>query len=199
MLLADSSHRHFLHSLMICEVLASLDLGIRARPGLRLIGWQEILGRAPEATRSSPTPFRIPRPSGGSVIPDGLFGIEYRSGNKNSYRFFALEADRGTMPVVRSNPEQTSHLGKISAYREILERRAYKTHWGIPNLLVLTVTTSEARMAGMLNRLGEQDGSHAAILFKAVTRDALRQPMTQILTEPWRRAALPPLDVGESD
>lgn len=45
-LLADSPHRQFLHSLMICEALASLDLGIRATPGLRLIGWPEILGRA---------------------------------------------------------------------------------------------------------------------------------------------------------
>jgi hypothetical protein len=49
---SGNGHRQFLHSLMISELLASLDLAVRANPNLRLIGWQEILERAPEAARS---------------------------------------------------------------------------------------------------------------------------------------------------
>ena len=198
-LLANSPHRQFQHSLMICEALASLDLGVRASPALRYIGWPEILGRAPEATRSSPTPFRIPVPCGGYLVPDGLLGVEYGSSDKKTYRFFALEADRGTMPVARANPNQTSYLGKLAAYREVVDRQVHKSHFGIPNLLVLTLTTGEARMAEMLKRLGGLAGNHAAFLFKAIRDDAPRTPMPQLLTEPWQRAGHPPLCIGESD
>ncbi len=197
--LAASAHRQFLHSLMICEALASLDLGIRANPRLRFIGWQEILGRAPDATRSSPAPFRIPVPSGGYLVPDGLFGIEYGSGDSKAYRFFALEADRGTMPVARSNPNQTSYLGKMAAYREVVGRQVHKSYWGLPNLLVLTLTTGETRLAEMLRQLGGHAGNSAAFLFKSIRSDTLRTPVPQLLTEPWQRAKVPPLRINEPD
>jgi protein involved in plasmid replication-relaxation len=193
--LATTAHRQFLHSLMICEVLASLELGIRAKAGLRLIAWPEILRRAPEPTRSSPAPFRLPVPSGGYLVPDGLVGIEYAQGDTKAYRFFALEADRGTMPVVRSGQNQTSFMGKIAAYREIIERRIHKAHWGIPNLLVLTVTTSESRMQEMIRCLGDQGGECAAFLFAAATDADRKVPLPELLTEPWLRANLDPLAI----
>ena len=193
--LSTTAHRQFLHSLMICEVLASLDLGTRANSRLRLIAWPEILGRAPEATRSSQTPFRVPVPSGGYLVPDGLFGIEYAQGGTKTYRFFALEADRGTMPIVRSSQNQTSILGKVAAYREIIGRQMHKAHWGIPNLLVLTVTTNESRMREMIRCLGDQGGECAAFLFAAVGDAALKIPVPSLLVEPWARAGLPPLRI----
>ena len=64
----EACHHQFLHALMICEGLASLDLGVRATPHLRFIAWPEILGRAPEATRASRTPFRVPVPSGSYLV-----------------------------------------------------------------------------------------------------------------------------------
>ncbi|MEI9887764.1 MAG: replication-relaxation family protein [Rhizomicrobium sp.] len=194
--LADSPHRQFLHSLMICETLASLDLGVRATAGLRLIGWPEILGRAPDATRSSPTPFRIPVPSGGYLVPDGLFGIEYSSGGSKSYRFFALEADRGTVPIVRSSPNQSSYLGKIGSYREIIVRQVHKTYLGLPNLLVLTLTTSQERMTGIMGRLQREQGDNATFLFGAIAAGATRTPMP-LLTAAWRRAGFSPLRIDE--
>src|SRR5258708_18593607 len=95
--LSEPAPRQYQHSLIMCQILASLDLGVRAAPSLRFIAWPEILGRAPEATRSSATPFRLPVPSGRYLVPDGLFGLEYATGASKAYRFFALEADRGTM------------------------------------------------------------------------------------------------------
>jgi len=186
--LAGTAHRQFLHALMICEALASMELAVRADGRLRFIAWPEILARAPEATRASRTPFRLPVRSGGYVVPDGLLGLEYRAGDAKSYRFFALEADRGTMPVVRSRPGQTSYLGKLAAYGEIIGQQAHKTHWGIPNLLVLTLMNSEARMRATLERLSKQPGDNAAFLFKAIDASALRTPAKQLLFEPWQRA-----------
>jgi hypothetical protein len=187
-----AGHRQFLHALMICEVLASLDLSIRDIPGLRLIGWQEILSRAPDTVRLSPTPFRIPVPSGGYLVPDGLFGIEYAAGETKTYRFFALEADRGTMPIFRTNSNQTSYLGKLTAYREIIEQRLYKARLGLPNLFVLTVTTNLTRLIG-ITRLSAETGASPFFLFKA--SESLTTPAPELLIEPWERAGLLPLSI----
>ena len=192
--LSETGHQQFLHSLMICEVLASLELGTRADPGLRFIGWPEMLGKAPEATRSSPALFRFPLPSGGQLVPDGLFGIEYRSGETKTYRFFALEADRGTMPVARSSAGQSSYLSKLGAYREVIECGLYKTRLGLPNLLVLTVMLDEKRLSETMRRFGERGGG-ATFLFKAA--GSLLTPDRQFLGEPWERAGLPPLRINE--
>jgi hypothetical protein len=193
--LGATAHRQFRHSLLICEVLASLELGTRASGTLRFIGWPEILARVPEAARTTSGPFRLPVPFGGHLVPDGVFGIEYRLAEAKSYRFFALEADRGTMPVSRSRPGQTSYLGKLATYGEIIAHQVHKTHWGVPNLMVLTVTTNAARMAEIINKL--HSGS-PAFLFKAAEENGLTKPMPELLTEPWQRTGHAPISVAES-
>ena len=194
--IAGTACRQFLHALMTCEALASIELAARADEHLRFIAWPEILARAPEAIRASRTPFRLPLPSGGYLVPDGVFGIEYRTGEAKTYHFFALEADRGTMPVCRSKPGQTSYLGKLAAYGDIITRQVHKTHWGIPNLLVLTVTTSASRCSEMVAKLGA--GGSPAFLFKAVEGRSLSVPVPTLLTEAWTRAGSAPLAIGES-
>jgi hypothetical protein len=166
--LAPTAHRQFAHSLLICECLASIELAALAKPGIRFIPWPEILARAPESTRSSAVPFRIPA-SGGTIIPDGLFGLEYDSGVKKSYRFLALEIDRGTMPLVRSIGNQTSYLRKLAAYQEIIERQLQKTHLGVSTLFVLTVMTDKKRQAETIRLLDKQGGG-PQFLFKSISQ-----------------------------
>ena len=190
---ATTAHRQFLHALMICEALASIELAARDHAALRFIPWPEILARASEQTRASTAPLRLPAPSGGYLVPDGVFGLEYRDGDAKSYRFFALEADRGTMPVSRSKPGQTSYLGKLAAYGELIREQVHKARWGVPNLLVLSLTTSAARAAGIVAKLGT--GS-PAFLFKAAEGTAMTKPTPELLLEPWQRAGLPPLSIA---
>jgi hypothetical protein len=203
--LGDGAHRQFAHSLMICEVLSSIDLGVRGRSDLRLVSWQEILAKAPEATQRSPAPFRIPvlasdtaqSSCDGTVVPDALFGLEYKTEEKTVYRFFALEADRGTMPVVRTNRAQSSYLKKMTAYREIVARQIHKSHLGLPNLLVLTVTTNAAHMKRIMQQVNEHIGAHAGLLFLPFdTEDPaeiVRSPSMEFLVTPWQRVGWPPL------
>ena len=191
-----TAHRQFLHALMTGEALASIELAARTSAALRFIPWAEILARAPEATRTSAAPLRLPVPSGGYLVPDGVFGLEYGNGDDTAYRFFALEADRGTMPVSRSKPGQTSYLGKLAAYGEIIREHVHRAHWGVPNLIVLTLTTSAVREAEIVAKLG--DNGSPAFLFKAVDGKALASPIRELLTEPWTRAGLPPLSIAES-
>jgi hypothetical protein len=71
----------------------------------------------------------------------------------------------------------------------------HKTHWGVPNLLVLILTTSAARCPEMIAKLGT--GS-PAFLFEAVAGAALSKPLPTLLSEPWERAGLSPLSIAES-
>src|SRR4029077_19925925 len=52
---------NFAHELMVCQIMASFELGARDT-GVRLITWHDILRsrRLPETTRRSAKPFHIP-------------------------------------------------------------------------------------------------------------------------------------------
>lgn len=192
------ANRQFAHTLMICEIVASIEIAATADPNLRFIPWHEIFAKAPAATRNSPHPLRIPcqgTVGADFVVPDALFGLEYRAGEKKSYRFFALEADRATMPVIRANCDQTSYLAKLIAYREVLASEAYRAHLGLPNLLVLTVTTSERHKAGIMSALFDVTGGSTAFLFKSVEGNppgGMSRAEPSVLLEPWERAGYPP-------
>jgi len=195
--LSEAVHRQFAHSVMICECLASIEIATREVRGLRFIPWPEILARAPESTRDSAIPFRI-GVSSGAIIPDGLFGLEYQSEGKKTYRFFALEVDRSTMPVERSNRNQTSYLAKLGMYRQIIVGHVHKAHLGISTLFVLTVTTQETRLAEIARGF-ERGGRGPEFLFKSVAEQSLIKPIPRLLGEPWQRAGVPPLNIAESD
>jgi hypothetical protein len=138
--------------------------------------------------------FKIPH-STGCIVPDALFGLEYFDGSRKRYRFFALEIDRGTMPIVRSNPHQTSYLSKLAAYAEILAGQVYKSHLGLPNLLVLTVTTCERHKQAIMQRLHGNSGEYAAFLFQALPRATLAFPLPSLLEQAWERVGHSPFAI----
>src|SRR5581483_4626806 len=41
------AYRQFAHELMICDCMASIELGVQSDQNLRFISWQEIIARAP--------------------------------------------------------------------------------------------------------------------------------------------------------
>jgi len=176
--LAETAHRQFAHSLMICEVLATLELAVRRDGASRFIAWPEILAKAPLATRTSAHPFRLAAGAPGQsaadrgrfLVPDGLFGLEYCHGDARSYRFFALETDRGTMPLSRTTEMQSSCVNKLLNYRNAIASGAHRLHWGVPNLLVLTVTTSEQRRTSIMAALDRLPVRSAFLLFATWTQ-----------------------------
>jgi hypothetical protein len=194
--------RWFSHQLMIADILASIELGVRENASLRFIGWRGILNRAPEATRSRAIPLAMPvsahaARAGTVLIPDGLFGLEYDAAGAKTYRFFALEADRATMPVTRSDSRQTSYLKKLLAYRDIMARKAFHSQFGVPNLLVLTVTSNERHMRSIMAQLtGVTDGKgNTVFLFKTLSTlgdfQVAALPTPALLTDPWERVGHP--------
>ena len=210
------AYRQFAHQLMICECLASIELGVRQDPNLRFISWVDILAKAPETTRALTNPFAIPvsisynsSPAAATqhadikIVPDGLFGLEYRQDGQKMYRFFALEADRATMPIVRSNLQQTSYLRKILGYRQIAANNIHKSHLGIPNLLVLSVTTNETHMANIMSLVGTlaHEGRSRLFLFKTMSSVGdfanAPEPVSHMLVAPWKRVGCDDLHINK--
>ncbi|MBR7518124.1 hypothetical protein KC217_20865, partial [Mycobacterium tuberculosis] len=75
-----------------------------------------------------------------AVIPDGLCGIAHA---KRGVSFYAIEADRNNEPIETSKLSRSSVARHIWGYRYVLRNELYKSHYGLPNLQVLTITTSE--------------------------------------------------------
>jgi hypothetical protein len=171
--------------------LASIELATRGRDNIRFIPWPEILAKAPEATRQSAKPYLLSADNGETVVPDALFGLEYRHDGCKAYRFFALEADRGTMPIARTGKTGTSVLGKLDAYRGILAHEGYRRLLGIPNLLVLTVTTNETRCAKIVNLWSAISADRRPFLFRTIA--GATTPDTSLLVQSWQRSGAPSL------
>jgi hypothetical protein len=199
--------RRYHHELMICDIISSVEIGVRADPTLRFISWPEILAKTPEATQRSEKPFEVPVsvsytcPRTGQthhcdrpLVPDAIFGIEYTKNGQKSYRFFVLEADRNSEPVFRGNLDQTSYLRKILQYREIAARSLYESRWGLPNFLVLNVTTNPQHMTNILSSVKEVSGGKGSTFLLFKTMPSLSSlgkappPTPDMLTAAWQRA-----------
>jgi hypothetical protein len=208
------AYRQFAHELMICDCMASIELGVRQDHRLRFISWQEIVAKAPERTCNLDNPFAIPvsishtfASTGATqradikIVPDGLFGLEYTCDGQKTYRFFALEADRNTLPVMRSNLHQSSYLRKILTYRQIAAQNIYKSHLGLPILLVLTVATNELHLTNIMSLVKElaHEGKSRFFLFKTKSSvgdyQKAPEPTAHILTAPWQRVGYEPFRI----
>jgi hypothetical protein len=140
----------FLHRLMCACVGASFELSATTQ-GLRYIPRHEILThqRCPAATRTAPNPLAISLPGTGdrTLIPDDLFGLHYPG---VGFSFFAVEIDRNTESIERTSLEQSAFGKKVIGYLRLLQHRAYRDWWGIPNLTVLTVTTNATHATNLV-------------------------------------------------
>lgn len=147
----------FLHQLMGACVAASFEIAATTK-GLRYIPREEILSH-PRCTAASetPNPMAIPLLDHGpetAIIPDDLFGLEYPG---SGFRFFAVEIDRNTESIQRRDQRQNAFSKKIKGYLDVLKNQTFRSHWGLPNLHVLTITTNATHGLNILEHLRKQD------------------------------------------
>ena len=151
----------WLHRYMVSLVTASIELAATGKDDLTYVPQSAILGRA-ESELRYPTTFTEPE-TGQDVtkllIPDAVFGLEYRKGVASSYRFFVVEADRGTEPTTTKNFNRKSHLRNLLQYRDYIGNGRYKEHLRLSApLLVLNVSTDQAKHERMIKLTGEVSG-----------------------------------------
>ena len=177
------------HTLAVAEVMVAFEVACRSREGVRFIPPEEVLAGAPEATRRLRLPFRWQvevreggKPSRLGVEPDKVFGLRFEGEPEGrNLAFFFLEADRGTMPVMRKGLAQTSFLRKLLAYQETWRQGIHRTHLGIPNFRVLTVTTDRVRVGNLVEACRSLGGGSRLFLFI----DSTEFGNMNILTSEW--------------
>jgi hypothetical protein len=208
--LPKSYHHNFVHELMIAQVTASIELGTRENPNVRLITWPEILAneRTPQGARdaANPTAIRVSysfrgESFTGDIIADARpFGLERMIDGKPSYLFFpGIEADCGSEPIDAADTERASIAKKFAAYIAVLEHGIHRSHFGFPNFFVPLITATTTRMGSMMAVLDRLTAGHGSkiFLFKTFpTLTSVERPPTasgHMLIEPWQRVGFPPL------
>jgi hypothetical protein len=126
----------------------------REHGNIRLVSAEELIAAAP-GRRIGPNPFALHAKLSdrgavrdASVIPDLAFGLELAGGSRRNYM---VEIDRGTMPVTRSDPEQTSIERKMRVYLAAHAARQHQRQFGWKNFRVLVVTTDRQRIGSMID------------------------------------------------
>ena len=151
------------HTILVSETMVSLELACR-KHGVRLLYEDEL----DLLVQKQPFQWRA-KIAGGmnlGVIPDAVFALEYKDQNGQVQRaYFFLEADRGTMPVVRKNLFQTSFRRKLLAYESTWTNKVHQRHLGIHRFRVLTVTTIAARVNTLLEACSQLKRGHGLFLF----------------------------------
>lgn len=188
----------WLHQLMVASITASIELAVNDRDDLEFIPQADILERA-EATLQTEIAYDDPalkRRVVKAFAPDAVFGLKYITKDGPRYRFFVVEADRGTEPLVSNSGSRKSMLRSFHQYGAYIGEKLYRAHLGLTApLLLLTVTTSEQRLANMLEVASEVPALSRAALFQSWEsfRTPFRVPDLKptLLGGPWQRVAGP--------
>jgi hypothetical protein len=177
------------HALLVSETMVSLELACR-KHGIRLRYEDEL--ELP--VEKQPFQWRV-KIAGGmnlGVIPDRVFALEYTDQAGQIERaYFFLEADRGTMPVVRKQLTQTSFRRKLLAYEATWDNKVHQRHLGIPRFRVLTVTTIAARVQSLLLACSQLKRGHGLFLF--ADQSVLKMDLFSPIWRNGKTGALSPL------
>jgi hypothetical protein len=178
------------HSVARSRFMAALDVAQRDRNDIDLLEASMIIARAPEKTQRARYPLKwvaqVPDGHGGevpaSVISDDLFALVF---DDDSASYFVVEIDRGQMPVRRTVGRseevvagkrrlRTFYTHKLSTYWHGWRQRRHVQQFGIEQLRVLTVTTSEKRIETMLDALRDVTSGKGSELFLFIDEERLR-------------------------
>lgn len=148
------------HALLVSDVMTALELAAKGTH-IRLLTENDLQTGRPFRWR-----VKLNDTVELGIVPDRVFALEYLDGTtKTSRAYFFLEADRGTMPVVRRNLSQTSFYRKLLAYEATWERNIHRTRFGFHRFRVVTVTTSPARVQSLIDACKELPRGHGLFLF----------------------------------
>ena len=172
------------HALLVSDAMVAIELSVRNRAGIQFIREEALL---PQGDRLQRREFRWSvRLKGDSLglVPDQVFALDTACENGESDRaYFFLEADRGTMPVLRKNLKQTSIYRKLLAYETTWTRGLQKKLFGFHRFRVLIVTTTPARAAAIIDACAKLKRGHGLFL---ICDQATLAENPSIFDAPWK-------------
>ena len=201
--------RNFAHELMACIIAASFEIGTKTSPGIRIIGWDELIdsSQMPAATKQLTNPQVLLFSGDGKqeeIASDWRpFVIERNFQSKSYFFVFGFEADCGTEPIDTADSERSAIRNKFIAYLTALEHDVPRQRYGATTFMIPFITTTQARMRSMIALLERLRPGPLAkrFLFKhtpSFTSFDKPAPATgHMLTEPWHRAGFDPFRFAE--
>ncbi len=141
------------HQIEIADFQVALHRAAQDHCDTQLLSPDDILAAAPAATREARNPFLLraklshqgwTREVG--VVPDLVFGLKFADGSR---RCFMVEIDRGTMPITRSDINQTSFERKMRVYLAAHAAKQHQRQFGWKTFRVLTLTSDHHRITSM--------------------------------------------------
>jgi DNA-binding Lrp family transcriptional regulator len=169
------------HALLVSDVMVAIELACR-KSGIRLLTEHE-LGSTRERRQFGWKVTLSNRLKLG-VVPDRVFALDFKDQSRaNSRAFFFLEADRGTMPVIRKNLSQTSFHRKLLAYEATWLQSIHRTRFGFHRFRVITMTTNAARVKSLFAACAKLKRGQGLFLF--ADRTVLENP-SDIFSPVWQ-------------
>lgn len=174
------------HALLAADFMVALEVACRHHGHVRLLTGGELLmpGRKPGENEPFRWEVRLNNRIKLGVIPDQVFALEFTTGRtaKITRALYFLEADRGTMPVVRHSSLRSSIHRKMMAYEATWAQGIPRTRFGFNRFRVLTVTSSRPRLETMVRACRTLERGQGLFLF--TDAEALRTA-TNPLDLPW--------------
>lgn len=166
------------HQLEIIDFYVALQRAAASREDVQIIHPDQIVTEFPDQSFAARNPFalRVKLTDQGvargvGLVPDLVFGLRLPDGSR---RCFMVEIDRGTMPIVRTNPTQTSFARKMRVYLAAYAAKQHERHFGWKTFRVLTITTDADRMSSMasaLRRIHVSNGPGPGLFFFTTRSD----------------------------
>jgi hypothetical protein len=199
---AEMPARTFKHSMMICDALASIEIGA-VQSGCSLIPHTEIIKRVGDAKALRlPCTVVFRRPDGGTdrvkttIIPDAIFAIRYPDGRS---RLYLLEAEHQS-PVSRTQINDSSSMRKMLAYSDVRKTGAIRQlgKKGFDVLFLYPLKSRVQHAAEISAQLFGQ-GPHFLFAYQAVQERSYTSPKPnpELFTGEWLRGGLPPVSIKE--
>ncbi len=192
----------WLHACMVACITASIEAAVRGRDDLAFLSQSFLLGRADVALRAPVHIHDEGQTRCIDLVPDALFGLEYKTPEGSRYRCFLVEADRATEPAVSANFNRKSWRRSLLQYENYLGGNRYRDHLRLrAPMLVLTVVNDEARLAQLLPLVEQYAPSvRSRMLFRSweVFGTVFSPPMPDLdlLEGDWLRAELSAFRIG---
>lgn len=187
----DGAFPNLMHAAAITDFLVSAEVACRefAEDGLTYLPFEHILRTGPLKTQGERMPgvWPVDLRYGGTrktsyVQPDGIFGFQLL----NTKKFYMLEVDNGTMPVVRKTPQQTSLLRKLLAYGETHRAEIHKDRFGMGNMRALFVVPSAGRRENLKRAFREHVPGVSPQLFLTIDQAGLAEAKGNVLLARWQ-------------
>jgi len=173
-----SVSRPFLeHALMVADVIVAIGLACRKNDEVFFIPSDMLLAGCGQKRFSWKAEVSQNLTLG--VVPDAVFALEHNGGRA----YFFLEADQGTMPVIRQNIHQTSMYRKFVSYEATWAQSIHQKQFGFHRFRVLMVTKSQKRVESLVAACSQLKSGKGLFLFADQT---ITEKPDDILSAVWR-------------